>query len=243
MSEKQRIIHTGLFSKNAKYLLQGLFNYIDDNKPRRVAVTARRCKIIMKPDNEVILQCKLSDRYSYSRSEMIYSIWDRNPGNDQKPREWIAVMLKKHVIEQCGSDGVWRRDNDAREVPELEIKNEQGLTVFSPTVAEAYYVYDALLNRKKIEKRFSEATIKRMHGIQKDPIATEMEIARREEVKRLKAETEQKLRDLEDEKLNKISAYRQQLDLEYKILKDKVRMKLEEDLANLEKIANMGACV
>lgn len=242
MSEK-RIIHTGLFSENAKHLLQGLFNYIDDNKPRRVAVTARRCEIIMNPDNEVILQCKLRDRYSYYRSEMICSIWDRNPGNDQKPREWIAVMLKKHVIEQCGSDGVWRRDNDAREVPELEIKNEQGLTVFSPTVAEAYYVYDVLLNRKKIEKRFSEATIKRMHGIQKDPIATEMEIARREEVKRLKAENEQKLRDLEDEKFSKISAYRQQLDLEYKILKDEAKKKLEEDLANLEKIAKMGACV
>ena len=242
MSEK-RIIHTGLFSENAKYLLQGLFNYIDDNKPRRVAVTARRCEIIMNPDNEVILQCKLRDRYSYYRSEMIYSIWDRNPGNDQKPREWIAVMLKKHVIEQCGSDGVWRRDNDAREVPELEVKNEQGLTVFSPTVAEAYYVYDALLNRKKIEKRFSEATIKRMHGIQKDPIATEMEIARREEVKRLKAENEQKLRDLENEKLNKISAYCQQLDAEYMILKQEAKKKLEEDLANLEKIANMGACV
>lgn len=242
MSEK-RIIHTGLFSENAKHLLQGLFNYIDNYKPRRVAVTARRCEIIMNPDNEIILQCKLRDRYSYSRSEMIYSIWDRNPGNDQKPREWIAVMLKKHVIEQCGSDGVWRRDNDAREVPELEIKNARGLTIFSPTVAEAYYVYDVLLNRKKIEKRFSEATIKRMHGIQKDPIATEMEIARREEEKRLKDETEQKLRDLEDEKLNKISAYRQQLDAEYLILKQKARMKLEEDLANLEKIANMGACV
>ena len=242
MSEK-RIIHTGLFSENAKYLLQGLFNYIDNNKPRRVAVTARRCEIIMNPDNEVILQCKLRDRYSYYRSEMIYSIWDRNPGNDQKPREWIAVMLKKHVIEQCGSDGVWRRDNDAREIPELEVKNEQGLTIFSPTVAEAYYVYDALLNRKKIEKRFSEATIKRMHGIQKDPIATEMEIARREEVKRLKAENEQKLRDLEDEKVSKIFAYRQQLDAEYKILKDEAKKKLEEDLANLEKIANMGACV
>ena len=241
MSEK-RIIHTGLFSENAKYLLQGLFNYIDDNKPRRVAVTARRCEIIMNPDNEIILQCKLRDRYGYS-SERIYSIWDRNPGNDQKPREWIAVMLKKHVIEQCGSDGAWRRDNDAREVPELEIKNEQGLTVFSPTVAEAYYVYDVLLNRKKIEKRFTEATIKRMHGIQRDPIATEMEIARREEVKRLKAENEQKLRDLENEKLLKISAYRQQLDAEYKILKDEAKKKLEEDLANIEKIAKMGACV
>lgn len=242
MSEK-RIIHTGLFSINAKHLLQGLFNYIDDNKPRRVAVTARRCEIIMNPDNEIILQCKLRDRYSYSHSEKMFSIWDRNPGNDQKPREWIAVMLKKHVIEQCESDGVWRRDNDAREVPELEIKNEQGLTVFSPTVAEAYYVYDALLNRKKIEKRFTEATIKRMHGIQKDPIATEMEIARREEVKRLKAENEQKLRDLEDEKLGKISAYQQQLDAEYKILKEEAKKKLEEDLANLEKIAKMGACV
>ena len=242
MSEK-RIIHTGLFSENAKHLLQGLFNYIDDNKPRRVAVTARRCEIIMNPDNEIVLQCKLRDRYSCYRSERIYSIWDRNPGNDQKPREWIAVMLKKHVIEQCGSGGVWRRDKDAREVPELEIKNEQGLTVFSPTVAEAYYVYDVLFNRKKIEKHFTEATIKRMHGIQKDPIATEMEIARREEVKRLKAENEQKLRDLENEKLNKISAYRQQLDAEYKILKDEAKKKLEEDLANLEKIANMGACV
>ena len=84
MSEK-RIIHTGLFSINAKHLLQGLFNYIDDNKPRRVAVTARRCEIIMNPDNEIILQCKLRDRYSYNRSERIYSIWDRNPGNDQKP--------------------------------------------------------------------------------------------------------------------------------------------------------------
>lgn len=241
MSEK-RIIHTGLFSENAKYLLQGLFNYIDDNKPRRVAVTARRCEIIMNPDNEIILQCKLRDRYGYS-SERIYSIWDRNPGNDQKPREWIAVMLKKHVIEQCGSNGAWRRDNDAREVPELEIKNEQGLTVFSPTVAEAYYVYDVLLNRKKIEKRFTEATIKRMHGIQRDPIATEMEIARREEVKRLKAENEQKIRDLENEKLLKISAYHQQLDAEYKILKEEAKKKLEEDLANLEKIANMGACV
>ena len=242
MSEK-RIIHTGLFSENAKYLLQGLFNYIDNYKPRRVAATARRCEVIMNPDNEIILQCKLRDRYSYNYSERIYSIWDRNPGNDQKPREWIAVMLKKHVIENCGSDGVWRRDNDAREVPGLDIKNERGLTIFSPTVAEAYYVYDALLNRKKIEKRFTEATIKRMHGIQKDPIATEMEIARREEVKRLKDETEQKLRDLEAEKLLKISNYREQLNLEYKILKDKVRMKLEEDLANLEKIAKMGACI
>lgn len=234
-----RIIHLGLFSKNAEMLIRSLFSYIDDNKPARVARSVRKATIVVNPDNEIVLECKLRELY-YRHTPI--TIWDRNKGNDQKPREWIAIMLKHHVIEQCGSDGAWRRDNDSREVPELEFRDSTGQVIYRPTISEAYYVYDALLSRKRIERKYSKETIAKMHGSQNDPIATEMEIARREEVKRLNAEHEQKLRDLEHEKMEEIRAFREKMDEKYGELRKQAIAKLEEDLKNLEEIAKMGTC-
>ena len=97
----------------------------------------------------------------------------------------------------------WKRDSDMN-VPFLSISEQlaQSLTntgnkttAMTVQVKDIYFVYDALKNRKDCDRRYDEAIVKRWRGQKKDPLATEMEVARRAEVERIKAEYKSMIED------------------------------------------------
>ena len=128
------------------------------------------------------------------------------------PRGTVAAYLNKfrtddrHKIDaakKAAKKAEWKRDGDM-DVPFLSISEQlaQNLTnrgykatAMTVQVKDIYFVYDALKNRKGCDRRYDEAIVKRWRGQKKDPLATEMEVARRAEVERIKAEYKSMIED------------------------------------------------
>lgn len=236
-----RTIHTGLFSSHAKDIIRGILEYAADNyRGRTYARAHEKSEVEQAPDGEVVLECKNidTDPYGWRRS-----IWDKTHGHDDKARQWIALLLKKHVLLHSGfrSDGVWVRTNDdsgAHSVTNLEYEDGS-----NPTVAEIYYVYDSLLGRKKLERRYSEDLLKKMHGEQNDPVKTELECARRQALADAEAEFEREKKQLQTKRDRLISEYITQREKEYREELAVVKAAYEKKQQEIEEMAKISLMV
>ena len=130
------------------------------------------------------------------------------------PSDTIAAYLKAFNADDCrkidaakkaAKKAEWKRDSDM-DVPFLSISEEfaqrmtnigSKMTAMTVKVKDVYFVYDALKNRKGCDRRYDESIVKRWRGQKKDPLATEMEVARRAEVERITAEYKRMIEDLD----------------------------------------------
>lgn len=150
---------------------------------------------------------------------------------------------------------MWNRNNtdivkalsNARLDPRLpKIIDERGYANFAKytnkfgpiTVAEIYCVYEKLLNRKHFEKAYSKKMKQLIVGTEKDAIATELEIARREEVDRINQKFEADKKALSDECNKKISDMREEILAAYKQMKKDLIKEHDNELAKLEDSLN-----
>lgn len=182
-----RIIHTNLFSSIAKETFTNFFKYMREHNNGRMYRNTERVFVEIAPDGEILLKAYLSGsrrmqengyyQYFYARS-----IWDRNLDNDAKPKEWLAVAIKHQVISSTRSDGNWRRNNVDGLVKDFATEDSTGKINFIPTVAWLYCIYDHLLERKSLEKKYGADLIKEVVGTRRDPMITEMELSRRNRV-------------------------------------------------------------
>ena len=182
-----RIIHTNLFSSIAKETFTNFFKYMREHNNGRMYRNTERVFVEIAPDGEILLKAYLIGsrrmqengyyQYFYARS-----IWDRNLDNDTKPKEWLAIAIKHQVISSTRSDGNWRRNNTDGIVEDFATKDPTGKIEFAPTVAWLYCIYDHLLERKSLEKKYGADLIKEVVGTRRDPMITEMELSRRNRV-------------------------------------------------------------
>lgn len=176
----ERILHTGLFSANAAEIFKNFFKYSHDAaSTRRLRRAFSRLKVDIAPDGEVLIATVLAGGKDKNGNACYgTSFWDHTTA--EKSKVWIAVRMKQHVIEIARSDGAWRRNNDALVkglAPDLAV-----------TVSEFYLIYDVLLNRSKLEKKYDADTYARVIGTKRDPLIAQMEINRRAEVERINEE-------------------------------------------------------
>ena len=182
-----RIIHTNLFSSIAKETFTNFFKYMREHNNGRMYRNTERVFVEIAPDGEILLKAYLSSSrrmqengyYQYFHRR---SIWDRNLDNDTKPKEWLAIAIKHQVISSTRSDGNWRRNNTDGIVEDFATKDPTGKIEFAPTVAWLYCIYDHLLERKSLEKKYGADLIKEVVGTRRDPMITEMELSRRNRV-------------------------------------------------------------
>lgn len=111
---------------------------------------------------------------------------------------------KIDVAKKAAKKAEWTRDSDMV-VPLFSISEELAqkltnrgtkTTAMIVQVKDIYFIYDALKNRKGCDRRYDKSIVKRWRGQKKDPLATEMEIARRAEVERINAEYKDMIDDL-----------------------------------------------
>ena len=199
---------------------------------------------------------------------------------DKKVREWLSMVLKticfrQFKMHEYGTPQptakeihkMWSRKNDTvvklmsdecsdAFVPKVRDSNGYQVTAkhvnkFGPiTVAEIYCVYEKLLNRKRFEKAYSKKVKELIVGTEKDAVATEMEIARREEIVRINQKLEEDKAALERAKGDALAKAREEVLAAYKKMEDelvkehaKAMKKLEDKLSFLEDGDELGAAL
>lgn len=199
---------------------------------------------------------------------------------DKKVREWLSMVLKticfrQFKMHEYGTPQpsakeihkMWSRKNDT--VVKLmsdecsdafapKVRDNNGYLVtakyvnkYGPiTVAEIYCVYEKLLNRKRFEKSYTKKMKELIVGVEKDAVATEMEIARREEIVRINKKLDEDKAALERAKGEALAKAREEVLAAYKKMEDelvkehaKAMKKLEDKLSFLEDGDELGAAL
>lgn len=184
----QKTTYTSLYTPAALSLVKHLKSAFTHKWPTNQMRNAcyRFDKAEGAPDGEVILPPTNLSREG--------SVWSKS---DTEILKWLAIHLKLVVK----ANHPWYRAND--DVVACLSSDEVKVTV-----SDAYLVYDIWLGRKNIEMKFSKGQIAKWVGKKRDPITTEMEIARRQEVEDLKKKAEDKIATALHDMYNKQDEYR-----------------------------------
>lgn len=171
-------------------------------------------EIVRAPDGEVCFEVVVGE-VGWGKT---YRFWNKYLRESFYTKQPIASEVK-NVKEQIG----WQIKNLAKDFLERQIytlteeadreraekdwNRQSGVNVnkflkklakpdINVTIADLYFIYEKLIGRlEKSTRKYDSAVVRRLVGEKRDPITTEAEIARREEVKRIKAEYAAKIAD------------------------------------------------
>ena len=101
------------------------------------------------------------------------------------------------------------------------------------TIGELKLMFKAMRESKNITKNVSDEMFNRVVGIRRDPLQTEMEQARRDEIARLKTEYEQALYDLNRKESKEKDQAREEITNKYNNFRIELRAKHQKELDNL----------
>ena len=179
-----REIHTTTYSDEAAAVistaLQAVGNRYVTNNSCNCRYTALHANVCKSPNGEILVNF---DSLNISSHRLVSYVKNNS---DVVARRWLAWQIKD-VIK--ASADIWKRNNT---------KNATALLQFARadiSVQEAYCVYDILMDRKNISRRYPEGLVEKLIGVENDPFLTEMEVKRREEIKLITDEFAAKIKD------------------------------------------------
>lgn len=154
-----RTIHTGLYSKIAKEILDSVCGQLSDGMWENSPTMDKYWKFVdieQNADNEIVLN--VSNEYgksdgSYHRHH--YTSNGFKNMSDDEIIKWFAKKIKHIAVTEMKDDGEksgWKRDNDKFESQYLSYHE-------TITVSDIYYVYDFLLNRKPENKKLYDGHV------------------------------------------------------------------------------------
>jgi len=180
--------HTTLYSDKAYALLKAFVYNIEEGYccGSRARRKLQNSKLERTDDGEIVFNVTRNDGYySYGRT-----IWKKCGHDGIKVRDELAWMLKCMVI-QFAKDAGWTRGNltdistcfTRFKSYDTETKTDDiRRLVNDVTINDVYCVYEILRNRKNIEAKYGQEMIDKWRGAQFDPVRTEMEKAKREQL-------------------------------------------------------------
>ena len=236
------IIHTGFYTDHALEFFNRMKRALQNCwGSRQMARNADWMNIERNPDNEVVIKLGIDAqnwRYSW-----VMSTFSKMPV--EKFNSWLAGVLKHLVLKDVEREDkkIWFRDNTeaAYAFNGGYSYSEQHKHQF--TVKEIYFVYETLLNRKRREKHWNDEFVKAMVGEQLDPIATELEVTRREEMAKLQSNLKERLDALDQEMYNKIKQMTDKIRAEYSQLKKDATVETENKIKELEDMLTLNTLV
>ena len=242
----RRTIHTDTFTPKSQAILEALRQYMLNRwGSTQMARNAYLSEIAIEPNGEIVWQ--VASRLEYDGSYCRTAYYERSTfacrRDDQKVRDWIALSMKhiiytefkRKAIDPAKRDG-WKRKNDMR----LDCLSTEDNDV---TVAEAYCLFDRLLNRKTFAKRWKKPMLKEIVGEERDAVATELELARREESKKLDDKFEADKKALKRQKSEEINKMYAEIDKKYEALQTDLKaayLQSKKDLDNALSFAVEG---
>lgn len=173
------VYHTGLYSDKAEQILTKLYSEMAHSEYGvRCAKNAADVKCVREADNEVVI--KVDSHY-------IRLVYDRK-SSDEKILQWLGWMIKQAAYKyfrkrRLEPEDVWKRDSDTI-IPAFSSYNTETKTDYdiAITVADLYCIYEILSGRKNIERKYNKDLVNSIRGHQRDPLSTEVESTRRQEV-------------------------------------------------------------
>ena len=179
-----REIHTNMYSDEAVAVISAALTAVGNNyAPNSSSTckhTALKANVCKSPNGEILVNFDNSVISSYRLVSYVKN------NNDAVARKWLAWQIKD-VIK--ASAALWKRHNT---------KNATALSQFAKadiSVQKAYCVYDILMDRKNISRRYPDGLVEKLIGVENDPFLTEMEVKRREEIKLITEEFAAKIKD------------------------------------------------
>lgn len=148
-------------------------------------------------------------------------LWNRDNNEIFK---WLAIHLKLAVKDKHP----WYRAND-------EIIEELSTNTIKITVSDAYLVYDLWLGRKNVEQKFSKSQFAKMVGQRRDPVTTEMEIARRQQIEDIKKQAAIDIEAARQDMYKKQADFRTKSEEEFSARKIEIEKARDEKLKDLNK--------
>ena len=108
-------------------------------------------------------------------------------------------------------------------------------------MSDCYFVYDFLKNRKKLDNKFTSEHMAEIIGNKRDAISTELEIAKREEEKKIRDKHNAVINALNSSKWNKGEAAKNKVyaEIEAQVKAEEEAMKAE--LRALHEMLNIAA--
>lgn len=94
----------------------------------------------------------------------------------------------------------WTRTNGLtiKSLMSTDIIADSRTSGVEPTIADLYFLYEKLIGRlEKSTKRYDDTVVRRLVGEPRDVVSTEAEVARREEIARIKDEYAAKIADMD----------------------------------------------
>lgn len=217
-----RTVHIGFYSPRAtkilsavhEYVLSRFANYRHTEKTRSTTAT----KLVVADDGEAIYE--LSSFYYNGYSNNIpFNKW-----SDARVLEHFAYHYKDEIRKRY-QNVKW----DRYSADQLTFGN------VTFTMSEFYYIYDVLKGRKTAKFCYRpDAKVEELIGTPLDPITTEMKIAQKEEIKKVKDALQLKLQALEHERYAKQDEMRKKIYNEYEDKKNVARVEAEKKIADLE---------
>jgi hypothetical protein len=238
------IFHTTLYSDKAYALIEAFIYNMNDGFKCGSRASGKLYNSTLKrtDDGEVVFEVTQYDGYrSYNRT-----IWRKCKHDPAKVRDELAWLLKCMVRNYAGP-AHWNRNdvtdisacftrftsyNESRKIEVRELMKDV-------TVQDIYCVYELMRARKNLEQKYSAEMIEKWRGAQFDPVRTELEKAKREQLAEFE-KLEQEANQLASKKCDKdINDYgmqrRKQRDEEIKLIKEdfyKKRVALIEQCRN-----------
>ena len=201
--------------------------------------------VFVNPDGEIVFTLtKDNGSWRYGNYNWNRTIWQKCKLDPQKIREEIAwilkIMVHSYLDNQFAGEGChvhWRRD-DMSDLGQLFTSFSSTCTsshrTAPLTVADVYCIYEILRNRPGIERKYNAEMIKRWRGEQRDPIMTEMEVARREQIEAFKKEAVDLENQLIRERDLKISEADKKIRDDYKLKIEQVKADMQQKMKELD---------
>lgn len=241
-------IQLGLYTKYSKDILKNVINTYMCQHGGIASHTFNYyiCNVEQEPDGEVVLKIN-TDNWQYSRSS-----WRSRSSNIASMKQFFIGQFVK-CIKNIIIPNIRYNNNSLKSIKSDEVESmlwnidchEYHLTPFivdnntysNVEISELKIMWYVMSGSKQFKRKISNEVFNKIVGHARDPIQTEMEITRRNELIRLKNE-----RDYENSKL--YSLEREELrEMEARISKKYDQLRLENNKAYDDKIAELQQLV
>lgn len=231
-----RIVHTGLYGKTARETIVPVIRRIIHDHGCK-ARTERIMSIVatepvVADDNEIVLS--VGTHYDRRKWKDVpsFQTW-----SDKQVLEHFAWLIKCHVMPsiKLRTTKGWKRSNDETAQFLGEAEGTGNAFDLNAKVCDIYLAYDVLRGRK-LSRCWSEAQKEAVIGKPLDPISTEMKIAQKQEIEKLKTALSDELRKLDSARYEKIEAVRKAICVEIEELKEAAKKRCEAKIKEIEEM-------
>lgn len=223
----KNMVHLELYTDKALTIIEGFYSGLNTWGSSQMRRNQRYCNVDREADNEVVLMVG-SDIYSHEYTKTAFM----KHQSSQDTRNWIAWVIKQLVRREFrytshDEPKVWDRNCS------LAVNRFSSDTCLV-TVSDCYLVYEALQCRKSFARRYPAKQLEEVIGCKRDAVTTEIELARREEEKKIRSKHNAAIRAIESNKWEALNEARRKTIAEFdaKIKAEREALKCELDELN-----------